>query len=73
MPLYFIRNLRNGRLGTAYTAAMSNYSHALMNWLVGNSDLFGVPAENWMLVIGGGLLVYITVLVIAGRCHARAR
>ena len=52
---------------------MSNYSHALMNWLVGNSNLFGIPAENWMLVIGGGLLVYIAVLVIAEHCHARAR
>ena len=53
---------------------MSDYSHALMNWLVGNSNLFGIPAENWMLVIGGGLLIYIAGLVIAERCRpARTR
>jgi hypothetical protein len=52
---------------------MSTYSHALMNWLAANSELFGLPAENWMLVIGGGLLIYIAVLIIAERRHARAR
>jgi hypothetical protein len=50
---------------------MSNYSHALMNWLAGHTEWFGVPAENWMLVIGGGLLVYIAILVIAERRQPR--
>ena len=42
-----------------------------MDWLTSNSVWFGVPAENWMLVIGGGLLIYIAVLVIAERRQMR--
>jgi hypothetical protein len=59
--------------GAAYTDAMSNYSDAVMDWLAANSELFGVPAQNWMLVIGGGLLIYIAVLVIAKRRQPRVR
>ncbi len=39
----------------------------MMNWLVGDSQVFGLTVENWMLLMGGGLLLYIAVLVIAGR------
>jgi small neutral amino acid transporter SnatA (MarC family) len=41
-----------------------------MDWLVDNFELFGVTIENWMLVIGGGLLLYIAMLMIARRRQA---
>lgn len=33
-----------------------------MDWLTDNIELFGLPAQNWMLLLGGGLLLYIGVL-----------
>lgn len=39
----------------------------MLDWLTGDFDLFGVPGQNWMLVFGGGLLLYIAILVIAQR------
>jgi hypothetical protein len=36
----------------------------MLNWLTGNCELFGLPGQNWMLVVAGGLLLYIAVLVI---------
>jgi len=51
---------------------MTGFSNTVLNWLVANSVVFGVPVENRMLLIGGGLLIYIAVLVIAGRCQSRA-
>ena len=50
---------------------MTNFSNTVLNWLVANSLVFGVPTDNWILLIGGGLLFYIAVLVIAGRCQSR--
>ena len=44
-----------------------------MDWLVGNIEVFGVTIENWMLVIGGGLLLFIAILVIEERRHPRVR
>jgi len=38
---------------------------AVLDWLIGNCELFGLPGQNWMLVSGGGLLLYIATLVIA--------
>jgi hypothetical protein len=38
-----------------------------MNWLIGNIDLFGLQAQNWMLVIAAGLLVYIAWLAVSRR------
>lgn len=38
---------------------------AMLDWLTGNWQLFGLASQNWMLVIGGGLLLYIAMLVIA--------
>lgn len=32
-----------------------------MDWLVERSEIFGFTVENWMLAIGGGLLVYFAV------------
>ena len=39
----------------------------MMDWLIGNCDLLGLPCQNWMWVFGAGLLIYIAVLVVAGR------
>ncbi|MGH6682600.1 MAG: hypothetical protein ACRECA_01520 [Pseudolabrys sp.] len=38
----------------------------MLNWLIGNCDVFGLPCQNWMWVFGAGLLIYIAVLVVAG-------
>jgi hypothetical protein len=45
----------------------------MMNWLVGNCDLFGLPCQNWMLVTGGGLLLYLAVLAIVQPRQPRVR
>lgn len=45
----------------------------MMNWLVGNFQIFGLEFENWMLLIGGGLALYFAVLAIAGRRRQSAR
>ena len=49
----------------------------MLNWLTENCELFGLPGQNWMLVVAGGLLLYIAVLVIgsAGKpaCASRHR
>ena len=50
---------------------MTSFSNTVLNWLIANSLVFGVPTDNWILLIGGGLLFYIAVLVIAGRCQSR--
>jgi hypothetical protein len=34
----------------------------MLDWLTDDIDLFGLPAQNWMLLLGGGLLLYIGVL-----------
>jgi hypothetical protein len=41
--------------------------YIMMDWLIGNCDVLGLPCQNWMWVFGTGLLLYIAVLVIAGR------
>jgi hypothetical protein len=47
--------------------ALGDTRQIMLNWLIGNCDLFRLPCQNWMWVFGGGLLIYIAVLVIAGR------
>jgi hypothetical protein len=39
----------------------------MLNWLVGNCDLFGVACQNWMWLTAGALLLYVAMLVIAKR------
>lgn len=39
----------------------------MLNWLTSNCELFGLPGQNWMLVVGGGLLLYVAALVITNR------
>jgi len=46
---------------------MRDTANALLDWLVGDCHLFGLTGQNWMLVVGGGLLLYIAGLVIARR------
>ena len=44
-----------------------------MDWLVSETVVFGVTVENWMLAMGCGLLLYISVLAIARRRRPHAR
>ncbi len=44
----------------------TDFALAMLDWLTGNCDLFGLPGQNWMLVIGGGLLLY-SVTMLAAR------
>lgn len=39
----------------------------MLNWLTGNWEIFGLAGQNWMWLTGGGLLLYIVLLVVAGR------
>jgi hypothetical protein len=52
---------------------MTDFSNTVLNWLTANREVFGIPAQNWMLVIGGGLLIYIAALAIAGSRQSRGR
>jgi hypothetical protein len=45
----------------------------MLDWLVGNSELLGLAGQNWMWLIGGGLLLYVVTLAIARRRHAGLR
>ena len=39
----------------------------MLIWLTDNIDLLGLPMQNWMLLLGGGLLLYIGVLAFPRR------
>lgn len=43
----------------------------MLDWLIGSFDMFGVTIQNWMLAIGGGLLLYIIALNLTRRRQAR--
>ncbi len=45
----------------------------MMDWLVANNDLFGLPGQNWMLLAGGALLAYLAVSLIARARRPRLR
>ncbi len=45
----------------------------MLNWLTDNFDLFGLPAQNWMLLVGGGLLLYIGARALPWRRRPPAR
>jgi hypothetical protein len=45
----------------------------MLNWLTGNCELFGLTGQNWMLVVAGGLLLYIAALAIGHRREAGVR
>jgi hypothetical protein len=37
----------------------------MLDWLVGNFDVFGVAVQNWMAVIALGLAAYAAALVFS--------
>jgi hypothetical protein len=39
----------------------------MLEWLTNDLNLFGLPAQNWMLLLGAGLLLYIGVLALPRR------
>jgi hypothetical protein len=39
----------------------------MMDWLIGNCDVLGLPCQNWMWVFGAAMVIYIAALVVAGR------
>lgn len=39
----------------------------MLDWLTKDTNLFGLPAQNWMLLLGGALLLYIGVLAFPQR------
>ena len=61
------------RIRTGQVQTMADFFNTVLNWLSANSVLFGIPAQNWMLVVGAGLVLYIAVLIVAGCRHPRAR
>jgi hypothetical protein len=38
-----------------------------LQWLVDTSDLFGLPVQNWLLLVAAGLALYVIVLTVAHR------
>jgi hypothetical protein len=34
----------------------------LMQWLVGETTVFDLPVQNWMLVLGGILAIFVLVV-----------
>ena len=44
----------------------------MLNWLTDNIDLLGLPVQNWMLLIGGGALLYIGVVAYPRRRQRRS-
>jgi hypothetical protein len=52
---------------------MQKFASSILDWLAADNAWFGVPAQNWMLVIGAGLVLYIVGLAIASRREPRAR
>lgn len=45
----------------------------MLNWLTSSCELFGDTGQNWMLVVAGGLLLYIVALAISRRRQATMR
>lgn len=54
-------------------SAPPGLARAMLDWLTKNCDLFGLPAQNWMLVVVGGLLLYIGVLALPRRRRRNTR
>jgi hypothetical protein len=55
------------RLGGTRSIAPPQRACAMLDWLTDNIDLFGLPAQNWMLLLGLGVLLYIGVLALPRR------
>jgi hypothetical protein len=46
---------------------MQDIKDTVLDWLTGSFDVFGVTIQNWMVVIGGGLLLYVALLNLTRR------
>jgi len=44
-----------------------------VDWLTGNCWLFGMSGQNWMLVVAGGLAIYIGALIIGHYWRSRSQ
>ena len=70
MAAYFIFNLRNVRGGRAYSQPhcfTRDMLRAVLQWLISDCLLFGLPAQNWMWVFPSSLLLYLAVLTVIRR------
>ena len=45
----------------------------MLDWLVSTCDLFGLPCQNWMLVVSGGLLMYVAILAVSQMVQTNPR
>lgn len=52
---------------------MRNIGDNVLQWLVGDCQLFGLTGQNWMLLVGSGLLFYIAGMVIVRRRQSDLR
>jgi hypothetical protein len=67
---YFIFNLWNVSGGRAYSQTdrfTRDTLRAMLQWLISDCQLFGLPAQNWMWVFPSGLLLYLVVLTFIRR------
>jgi hypothetical protein len=67
---YFISNLRNLSGGRAYSQPdcfTRDTLRAVLQWLISDCHLFGLPVQNWMWVFPSALLLYLAVLTIIRR------
>jgi len=65
---------RNGpRLRCDRRIALHRIWLAVLDWLIGNYEFFGLTGQRWIPVFAGALLLYIAVLIIAQRCKTNAR
>ena len=39
----------------------------MLDWLTETVELLGLPMQNWMLLVGGGVLLYIGALAFPRR------
>ena len=39
----------------------------MLQWLISDCYLFGLPVQNWMWVLPSGLLLYLAVLTVIRR------
>jgi len=60
-----------GRIETRQDRTMADFFNTVLEWLSAERMLFGVPAQNWMLIIGAALVIYIAVLIVAENRHPR--
>ena len=51
---------------------MADFLNTALNWLAANRVLFGVPAQNWMLIVGAALVLYIAALIVSEIRQPRA-